>query len=71
MTGDTEFKKMAEPLFSFPLPFFVQLFAFARIYCPCELKSERNDTMKEKEMEICYGDVDDMIFGNEGYVSER
>ena len=26
---------------------------------------------KEKEMEICYGDVDDMIFGNEGYVSER
>ena len=22
-------------------------------------------------MEICYGDVDDMIFGNEGYVSER
>jgi hypothetical protein len=27
--------------------------------------------MKEKEMEICYGDVDDMIFGNEGYVSER
>ena len=33
--------------------------------------AERNDTMKEKEMEICYGDVDDMIFGNEGYVSER
>jgi len=27
--------------------------------------------MKETEMEICYGDVDDMIFGNEGYVSER
>ena len=62
---------MALPIFSFPLPFFVQLFAFARIYCPGELKSERNDTMKEKELESRRGDVDDMIFGSEAYVSER
>ena len=34
-------------------------------------KQERNDTMKEKELESRRGDVDDMIFGSEAYVSER
>ena len=27
--------------------------------------------MKEKELDIRRGDVDDMIFGNEAYISER
>ena len=36
-----------------------------------ELKSERNDTMKEKELDIRRGDVDDMIFGNDAHISER
>ena len=28
-------------------------------------------SMKEKELDIRRGDVDDMIFGSEAYVSER
>ena len=32
---------------------------------------ERNDTMKEKELDIRRGDVDDMIFVDEWFASER
>ena len=52
------------------LPCFMQLFAFGHIVCQDEY-AERNDTMKEKEKNIRHGDVDDMIFVDEWFASER
>ena len=56
--------------FSFRCPFSYNFSRFPA-YTVRVSKAERNDTMKEKELDIRCGDVDDMIFGSEAYLSER
>lgn len=84
MTGDIEPEGSTKRCSPFPflqkkggakkifemLPCFVQLSGSGHILCQGEY-AERNDTMKEKEKNVRYGDVDDMIFVDEWFASER